>query len=368
MAEHRLVWLTVIDQDPSPLKAQLAGLDFELEFVLSPDAERTAQAVQDADVILTVGVPLRTGVLGQAKQLQAILSQGHGFDHIDIETATRQGIMVVNTPGFCTEEVSSHALALLLACARQIVSLDRRMRNGEWKPDLWSRIDPIPPLVGQVLGLVGFGGIARLFTRKAQVLGLEIIAYDPYIPPWIAQEYRVELVPELDELARRSDFVSIHVPSDAGTRGMLDDAFFRAMKPTAFLVNTGRGKTVDEAALVAALREGQIAGAGLDVFEEEPLSSESPLMQMENVVLTPHSAGLSDAIWNRGATIMGQEAARIFRGEWPMSLVNPLVRERLAPRRPPTSSARRSPPSPSSPRNSRARCRPTARSPRMRAC
>ena len=336
MPKHRLVWLTIVDQDPSPLEAQLSGLDYELEVVRSPDPETTVQAVRDADVVVAVGVPLRTEVLGQAGRLQAILSQGHGFDHIDIDDATRQGIMVVNTPGFCTEEVSNHALALLLACTRQIVSLDRRVRNGEWTPNLWGRIDPIPPLVGQVLGLVSFGGIARLFARKARALGLKVIAYDPYIPPWIAQEYRIELVPDLNELARRSDFVSTHVPSDADTRGMLGEAFFRAMKPSAFFVNTGRGRTVDEAALISALREGEIAGAGLDVFEVEPLSSESPLLEMENVVLTPHSAGLSEAIWNRGATIMGQEAARIFRGEWPMSLVNPKVRDRLAPRRPAT--------------------------------
>ena len=336
MPKHRLVWLTIIDQDPAPLEAQLSSLDYELEVVRSPDPEQTAHAVRGADAVISVGVPLRTEVLAQSGRLQAILSQGHGFDHIDIDDATEQGIMVVNTPGFCTEEVSNHALALLLACTRQIVSLDRRVRNGEWTPDLWGRIDPIPPLVGQVLGLVSFGGIARVFARKAQALGLKVIAYDPYIPPWIAQEYRIELVPDLDELARRSDFVSTHVPSAAATRGMLGEDFFRAMKRGAFFVNTGRGKTVDEAALIAALQEGEIAGAGLDVFEVEPLSSDSPLMELDNVVLTPHSAGLSDAIWNRGATIMGQEAARIFRGEWPMSLANPKVRDRLAPRRPAT--------------------------------
>ena len=336
MPKHRLVWLTIVDQDTSPLETQLSGLDHELEVVRLPDRDQTVQAVRGGDVVVTVGVPLRTEVLDQARRLQAILSQGHGFDHIDIEDATERGIMVVNTPGFCTEEVSNHALALLLACTRQIVSLDRRVRNREWTPNLWGRIDPIPPLVGQVLGLVSFGGIARVFARKARALGLRVIAYDPYIPPWIAQEYRVELVRDLNELARRSDFVSTHVPSAAATRGMLGEDFFRAMKRSAFFVNTGRGKTVDEAALIAALQEGEIAGAGLDVFEVEPLSSDSPLMELENVVLTPHSAGLSDAIWNRGATIMGQEAARIFRGEWPMSLANPKVRDRLAPRKPAT--------------------------------
>ena len=338
MPKHRLVWLTIVDQNPSPLEAQLSGLDYELEVILSPSPEETVQAVRGADAVVTVGVSLRTEVLGQAERLQAILSQGHGFDHIDIDDATEHGIMVVNTPGFCTEEVSNHALALLLACTRQIVSLDRRIRNGEWTPDLWGRIDPIPPLVGQVLGLVSFGGIARVFARKAQALGLKVIAYDPYIPPWVAQEYRIELVPDLNELARRSDFVSTHVPNSAATRGMLGEDFFRAMKRSAYFVNTGRGRTVDEPALIVALQEGQIAGAGLDVFEEEPLASDSPLMEMENVVLTPHSAGLSEAIWDRGATIMGQEAARIFRGEWPMSLANPQVRDRLDPRRPATNS------------------------------
>ncbi len=139
---------------------------------------------------------------------------------------------------------------------------------------------------------------------------------------------------DLEKLAARSDFVSLHVPLNAGTRGMVGKSFFQAMKPTAFLINTGRGQTLDEAALVTALKEGSIAGAGLDVFQQEPLPVDSPLLDPDNVILTPHTAGLFEQVLARGFQILGQEAARILKGAWPMSLVNPEVRYRLAPRLP----------------------------------
>ena len=338
MSVNRLVLLTVIERGTSLLEAQLSGLDYELETFLFPDEAQTVQAAQGADVIFDVGVPFPGRVLGQLQRPQAIVTQGHGFDHIDVDVASQQGIMVVNTPGFCTEEVSNHALALLLACARQIVSLDRLVRKGGWTSSgrnsfgLLSRLAPIPPIDGQVLGLVSFGGIARVLARKAQSLGLEVVAHDPYLPPWIAQEYRVELIPSLEELASHADFVSVHVPNSVNTKEMIGKEFFRAMKSKAFFINTGRGQTVDEPALIAALQKGEIAGAGLDVFKEEPLSLKSPLLGLDNVIVTPHSAGLSTQIWDRGDRIMGQEAVRILEGTWPMSLANPEVRKQIKPR------------------------------------
>jgi D-3-phosphoglycerate dehydrogenase len=162
--------------------------------------------------------------------------------------------------------------------------------------------------------------------------GLEVISYDPYCPEWIAGEYRVELVSTLDELARRSDYVVMQVPLNDQTRGLAGETLFKAMKSTAYFINTCRGPTVDEQALTRALQDGEIAGAGLDVFEEEPTPSDNPLLKLDNVIVTPHSAGTSSASLPASMVRMGEEAARVLRGAWPMSLVNPEVRASIAAR------------------------------------
>ena len=172
--------------------------------------------------------------------------------------------------------MADHAILLLLAAARKLVWLHNRVRGGEWAPT-GSELYEVPRLYGRVLGLVGFGSIARATANRAKPFGLDVIAYDPYVSQWMARELRVELVPSLEELAARSDFVSAHMPLNDQTRGMLGEAFFKAMKPTAFLINTCRGPVVDEAALISALKSGGIAGAGLDVFEQEPTSPDNPL-------------------------------------------------------------------------------------------
>ena len=173
---------------------------------------------------------------------------------------------------------------------------------------------------------------------RAQAFGLEVVAYDRYVQPWLAREVRVKLVGSLEELASRSDFVSMHTPLNDETRHLAGEAFFEAMKPSAFFINTSRGGTVDEKALIDALRNGEIAGAGLDVFEEEPAGADNPLFAMDNVIVTPHTAGLSSESLGNAARQMGQETARILRGSLPMSLVNPEVLARI-PDRPPATNA-----------------------------
>ena len=332
MARQRLAFVTGIQRDTAPVEAELAGIDYEIQSHVCQDPEQTIRSVKGQDLIIDVGVPLPASVIQEIDRAQAIVSLGHAFDAIDCEAATRKGIMVVNTPGFCTEEVSNHTLMLLLACARQLVRSDRLIREGQWRADTQLKLPPIPPIEGQVLGLLGFGVIGKAVTRKARALSLEVIVHDPYLSPWIAQEYRVEMVADLEELASRSDFVSLHVPLNEKTRGMVGASFLRAMKPTAFFINTGRGHAVDEEALVTALKGKRIAGAGLDVYQQEPLPAGSPFFELENVVLTPHTAGLSEQVLGRGYQILGQEAARILKGAWPMFLVNPEVRSSLAPR------------------------------------
>ena len=316
------------------VEQQLAGLDYEMDVHVCSSPGEAIEAIKGADVIINQGVPMSREVIEAIDTAQAVVSSGHGFDRIDHDAATDKSVMIVNTAGFCTEEVSNHAIMLLLACAKNLVNLHNLVREGEWsragRPQ-WRQMGSID---GQTLGLVGLGNIARATARKASVFGLQLIAYDPYIQPWIAKEYKVGLVSSLEELAGSSDYVSVHVPLNNETRKLLSGPFFKAMKPTAYLINTCRGPTVDEAALIKALQDGELAGAGLDVFEVEPTPGDNPLLKMDNVIVTPHSAGGSTVSGPNAQRQIGQEAARLLKGMWPMSLVNPEVRAKISVRNP----------------------------------
>ena len=236
--------------------------------------------------------------------------------------------MLVNTAGFCNEEVSNHVILMLLACAKKLTLLNNMVKAGRWGAETRGAMSPMVSIDGQTLGLVALGNIARATARKARVFGLDVIAYDPYVEPWIAKEYQVRLVPSLEDLASESDFVSLHTPLNSETRKPIGESFFRAMKPTAYLISTCRGPVVDEAALIRALDSGELAGAGLDVFEEEPTPADNPLLKMDNVMVTPHSAGTSDRSNIAVQVQVGEETARLLRGTTPMSIVNPEVRHR----------------------------------------
>lgn len=326
---NKVVMISRGEGETELIESQMQGLDYDLE-VHSVESEGEAiEAIKGAEVIINQGVPLPREVIEEIDEGQAIVSFGHGFNHIDHEAATDQGVMVVNSAGFCSEEVSNHAITMLLACAKKLTILNDLVKAGRWGADTRNAIMPMVPIDGNVLGLVAFGNIARAAARKAKAFGIEVIAYDPYVAPWIAKEYGVRLVGSLEELAAESDFVSIHTPLNNQTRGLIGADFFRAMKPTAYLINTCRGPVVDEAALIEALKAGELAGAGLDVFEEEPTAPDNPLFEMDNVIVTPHSAGSSSRSRVAAQVQVGQETARLLRGTLPMSLVNPEVRHRI---------------------------------------
>ncbi len=330
MARPKVSFITRSEPDLTLIEAQLEGLDYDLEVHLCGSDGETIEAVKGADVVVNQGVPLPRQVIEEMDRAQAIVSAGHGFNHIDHDAATDQGVMLVNSAGFCSEEVSNHAILFLLACTKKLALLNSQVKDGRWGPETRATLLPMGPIDGQVLGLVGLGNIARATARKAQVFGLELLAYDPYVQPWIAKEYKVELVSSLEELGQRSDFVSVHLPLNDETRGLVGASVFKAMKPSAYLINTCRGATVDEQALIAALQSGELAGAGLDVFEQEPVSPDNPLLRMDNVTVTPHSAGTSNASRIAVQHQMGQETARVLKGTFPMSLVNPEVRAKIA--------------------------------------
>ena len=215
---------------------------------------------------------------------------GVGYDVIDVPAATELGVVVINVPDLWIREVANHALALLLAWNRKIVTLDREVHAGTWSSRVPGAVTG--SLHGETVGIVGLGNIGSAFARRIAALETHVIACDPYVDDARFKALGVERV-DLPTLAARADYVSVHALLNAETRGLINEAFFRRMKPTACLVNTSRGPVVDEAALVRALREGNLAGAALDVFEEEPLAADSPLRRMDNVILTPHAAYFS---------------------------------------------------------------------------
>lgn len=293
--------------------------------------EKLIEHCRDADAILTPGQQFTREVIGKLEKCRALVRYGVGYDTIDVPAATDHGIVVVNIPDFCQPEVANHALVHLLDCAKKITRLDRWIRAGNWGKDGNYRapfLSPMGQIHGQTVGLVGFGAIAREFHRRLVPLDMQVLAYDPYVPAERGAALGVRMVP-LDELMRESDYISIHVPLMPETHHLINAETLGLMKPTAYLINTSRGPVVDEQALIAALQSGQIAGAGLDVFEQEPIASDNPLLKMENVTLTPHSASFADETFQIMFRRVGEEAARALRGQMPNTPVNPQVREKL---------------------------------------
>ena len=333
MSSYKIAMLTVGEPDIATVERGLDGLDYEITAHQPQGVEDTIAAIRGADVILTFGSSVPAEAISSIDKAQAIVCVSHGFDAIDHDAATEHGIMVVNTPDMCTEEVANHTLMLILACSGRLIQMDSIVKAGAWeRADSERR--KVGAVYGKTLGMVGFGNIAKGVSRRASGFKMELIAFDPYAPPWAARDYGVEMVNSLGVLAERSDFVSMQVPLNNSTWRLAGETFFKRMKPSAYFINTCRGGTVDEEALIWALQHGEIAGAGLDVFEPEPVAADNPLLTMSNVITTPHSAGSSPNSHPRGLLQGGQEAARVLRGEWPMSLVNPEVRAKLGPRKP----------------------------------
>jgi D-3-phosphoglycerate dehydrogenase len=246
-----------------------------------------------------------------------------GVDYVDVIAATAKGIPVTNCPDTFIEEVADHAMMLLLATHRRAIEQDRMVREGRWaegRPQLLK----IPRLMGMTLGFISFGRVARLVAKRAAPFGLKMMAYDPFIEELVMSDYGV-MPASLDQVLSQSDFVSMHAPDTPHTRGMLGAQHFAKMKKTAIFLNTGRGPTVQEAALIAALQSGQIAGAGLDVFEVEPPKPDNPLLAMPHVILSPHNASASARFDEARKRRAGQEMALVLSGRWPMSCVNPTV-------------------------------------------
>jgi len=279
---------------------------------------------QDADAILTVGAPMTRRVLEKLPKCQVIVRYGVGYDTVDVDAATDNNILLVNIPDFCLEEVSNHAIALLLACAKKVVRLNNLVKEGHWIEAKQAQL-PMESIHGQTLGIIGCGNIGRMTAKKAQCFGLDVLGYDPYVDNILAGKIDIMLV-EFPELLKKSDYVSVHTALTKETYHLLGEEQFKLMKLSAYFINTARGPVVDEPALIRALREGWIAGAALDVFEQEPVDPDNPLLKMDNVIVLPHSASYSDAAFKRLRRSVGKEAARILSGKWPKNVVNKACR------------------------------------------
>lgn len=300
--------------------------------VLPPNDEgEIIETLKDVDVAMAYGYRPTEQVFAAHGRCQGFVSFGHGYDGLDLDAATKNGVILANTASFGTEEVSNHAMMLLLVCARKFVRHDKLMRQGIWTREY---LPPMGHIAGQTLGIIGVGNIGRAVGRKAKAFGMRILAFDPYRAAWDLKEYGFDVATSVDDVCREADYLTLHTPLTDETRHMIGAPQFAVMKPTAYLINVSRGKVVDEPALVEALRNGRLAGAGLDVFEQEPTPADNPLLKMDNVAVTGHYASYSEAAWERALTQLGQEAVRIASGHWPMSLINPDVRHEIPPRKP----------------------------------
>jgi len=281
------------------------------------DPLAVASAMADADAALVRESPITAAALAGAPRLRVIVRYGIGVDSIDRAAAAARKVFVANVPDYGAEEVSDHAMALLLAVARHVVRRDRQVRSGAWNV---SRKEKMYRIAGHTLGLVGYGRIARTFERKMRGMGIEqVLVADPFLKP--GDYPGIELV-DLQKLCKESDYISLHAPLNDTTRHMITARELAIMRSTAILVNTGRGPLIDESALIAALQEGRISGAGLDVFEREPLLSDNPLTCLDNVVLSDHTAWYSEQSVEELQSKAAMEVARVLKGEHPLHWVN----------------------------------------------
>jgi D-3-phosphoglycerate dehydrogenase len=294
----------------------------ELVALKTKKPEEFLEAAKDCDALLnTYAGPITAEVMTKMPKCRIIARYGIGVDTIDLEAATRAGIIVTNNPTYCIEEVAEHTMALLLACARKIAFYDRLVRSGRWEVPPGK---PIFRLVGRTLGLVGFGNIAREVAVRAAAFGMRVLYADPFVKE--GQFSSPGKRAELEVLLREADFVSLHPPLTPDTRKMMNDRAFSLMKPSAFLVNCSRGPVVDTEALVRALDAKKIAGCALDTTDPEPLPDPHPLRGRENVIVVPHAAWYSEqAMAGLQAGAPG-EVRRVLSGEWPLNVVNRAVK------------------------------------------
>ena len=297
---------------------ELQGINADLILEQCKTEDEVIAATRNADAVMVQHAKITRRVIEHMEKCRIIARYGVGYDNVDTAAATECGIMVSNVPDYCIDEVSSHAIALLMQCSRKIVQLSNSIRAGQWT---YTIAEPVYKLADQTLGIVGLGRIGSAAAKKGLGLGLRVQAYDPYVSE---TDLDVEFV-DFDKLLGTSDFISLHTLLTDETRHMFGKDEFGKMKKSAFLINTARGPVVDEPALYEALKTGEIAGAAIDVTEPEPPSHDNPLLKLDNFIITPHIAWYSE----ESQELLQRETTRavvaVLKGGKPRSLVNPEV-------------------------------------------
>lgn len=314
---------------PQPIEEEAGAILTEhgLQLVVAPDPspETVAPLMEKAwAIVLRTGISITRELIEMARNLSTISRTGGGVDNVDLQAATEKGIIVTSSLGVNTASVVEHCLALMMALFKQMPLMDREVRKGNFA----IRYKNLPrDLQGKTLGIVGFGRIgSRLAENCRQIFGMKILAYDMYLD----EQIRAKLAPSvefttIEQLFERSDVVSLHIPLSDQTRGLVDRKLLGLMKPDALIINTSRGEVIREADLVDFLRSRRIAGAGLDVFEQEPPSPDSPLFALDNVIMTPHTAALTGECVLRMATSAAERVVNLWQGYVPDNIANPEV-------------------------------------------
>ena len=302
-----------------PAKEALSRVDAELTLASEPTVEGILEVAADADALLVTYGQINADVIAGLNNCKAIGRFGIGTDNIDTGAATEKGIVVTYAPVYCLDEVSDHAMALLLSVARKIPYANKLVADGRWE---MPAVVPIARLRGSTLGLLGLGNIPQQIVGKAQAFGMKVIASDPYCPDEVFQKLNVTKV-GFDDLLAHSDYISVHAPLTPETEKMFNMDAFKKMKNTAFLINTARGPLVDTADLAAALDAGEIAGAGLDVLPSEPPAADDPIVGRGDVVITPHTGFYSEDALLDLQTTVASDVAAVLAGEEPKYPVKP---------------------------------------------
>jgi D-3-phosphoglycerate dehydrogenase len=296
-----------------------AGVHFlRSRFEVDVDAESALEEIiggYDA-IVVRSATQLTADVIDRAAQLKVIGRAGVGVDNVDVEAATRRGIVVANAPESTVVSAAEHTIGLLVALARNIPQAHAALKQGRWERSAYGGIE----LAGKTLGVLGFGRIGQQVARRALGLGMHVVAYDPYVAADRFRELGAERVETPEDAYAAADFVTLHLPLTAETRGSVGEAAFAAMRPGVRIVNAARGPLLDEDALLAALRSGKVAGAALDVFGEEPYSG--PLLELDNVVVTPHLAASTGEAQDRAGVIVAEQVAAALEGGLVTNAVN----------------------------------------------
>ncbi|RLC38981.1 MAG: C-terminal binding protein [Candidatus Nealsonbacteria bacterium] len=303
-------------------RKMLSEINAELILSNCNTEEDIIKVAKDADGIINQRVPITRRVITLLNKCKVIVRYGVGVDNIDVKAATECGIIVSNVPDYCVDEVSTHAIALILNCARGISLLDRKIREEEWG---FTLAKPLFRTQGKTLGIYGLGRIGSAVAKKSMGFGLKIIAYDPYVSK---VNNRIKMV-DFPQLLSESDFISINASLTDETWHAFKENELKAMKKTAYLINTARGSIVDERVLYKALREGWIAGAAVDVMEKEPPDWDNPLLKLDNVVFTPHSAFYSEESYIELKTKVAEAVISVLSGRLPKSIMNPEVIKKI---------------------------------------